>query len=224
VGSGREDAISADNDQHEYLGNLHGHGSLLVFNRWAEPKEGIVLRPQIWQIVGSQKASERLVISRPDTMRVEDVDAGRIAVYTRDGRIVLLRADGQRLASLRVGRGAADISLSGSQLALRRGRTIEIYAVERGKRVRMRTLRQLSSPPRLSGVQGNVAVYVAGIAIHVLRLVDGRDVVLRLGNEAGPADAALEPEGLYYSYNEAYAPKPGRIGFVPLRRLLARLG
>jgi hypothetical protein len=224
LGSGRQDAISADNDQDQDLGNLHGHGSLLVFNRWTEPKEGVVLRPQLWQIVGTQKASERLIVSRPDAMRVEDVDAGRIAVYTRAGRIVLLRADGQRIATFRVGRGAADISLSGSQLALRRGKTIEVYDVDRGKRVRMRTLRQLSSPPRLAGVQGKVAVYVAGIAIHLLRLADGRDVVLRLGNEAGPADAALEPEGLYYSYNEAYSGRPGRIGFVPLQRLLARLG
>jgi WD40-like Beta Propeller Repeat len=224
LGSGRQDDISADNDQDQYLGNLHGHGSLLVFNRWTEPKEGVVLRPQIWQIVGSRKASERLVVSRPDAIRVEDVDAGRIAVYTRDGRIVLLHADGQRIATFRVGRGAVDISLSGSQLSLRRGKTIEVYDVDRGKRVHVRTLRQLSAPLRLVGVQGKVAVYVAGIAIHLLRLADGRDVVLRLGNEAGPADAALEPEGLYYSYNEAYVPQPGRIGFVPRRRLLARLG
>jgi hypothetical protein len=64
---------------------------------------------------------------------------------------------------------------------------------------------------------------MAGIAIHVLRLSDGRDVVLRLPNEAGPGDAALVPQGLYYSYNQAYSARPGRIGFIPIEKLLAHL-
>jgi hypothetical protein len=47
--------------------------------------------------------------------------------------------------------------------------------------------------------------------------------VLRLPNEAGPADAALVPQGLYYSYNQAYSARPGRIGFIPIEKLLAHL-
>jgi len=156
-------------------------------------------------------------------MKVATVDDRRVVIYTREGRIVILQAGGARLTDFRLGRGASEFFLSGSELALRRGRTIEIYDVMRGKRVGSRVLHPPFDRLRLAGLRKNIAVYLSGIAIHVLRLSDGRDVVLRLPNEAGPADAALGPQGLYYSYNRAYSTRPGRIGFIPIGRLFARL-
>jgi len=221
--SRRQKDISADNDRNDYLGNLGGHGELLVFNRWKELRSGRVFRFQLWRITGHDAASARLIRSGPDAMKVATVDGRRVVIYTRDGRIVILQASAARLTDFRVGRGASEFFLSGSELGLRRGRTIEIYDVTRGKRVGSRVLHRPSNPLRLAGLRGSIAVYMAGIAIHVLRLSDGRDVVLRLPNEAGPADAALVPQGLYYSYNQAYSARPGRIGFIPIEKLLAHL-
>jgi hypothetical protein len=76
--------------------------------------------------------------------------------------------------------------------------------------------------PRLRDAEGNFAVYVAGVAIHVVRLGDGRDLALRIEREAGPADVQIEPQGLFYAYNEAYSEQPGRIAFVPFSQLRRR--
>ena len=67
----------------------------------------------------------------------------------------------------------------------------------------------------LHDAQGDLVVYSRGIAITLLGLSSGRSAELDLPNQAGPTDAALEADGLYYSYNVAHTPRPGRIAFVP---------
>ncbi len=67
----------------------------------------------------------------------------------------------------------------------------------------------------LEGASGNLAVFVAGAEIHVMRLSDGREIVLDLGpNAAGPALADFWAGGLFYAYNEAYTKHPGRVAVV----------
>jgi hypothetical protein len=82
----------------------------------------------------------------------------------------------------------------------------------------------VSGDIRLEDVDEGLAVYVAGLAIHVLRLSDGRDITLRLVDEGSEARAQLEPEGLFYAYNQAWTTRPGRLGFVPLREIERQLG
>jgi hypothetical protein len=53
----------------------------------------------------------------------------------------------------------------------------------------------------------------------VMKIKTGQDVVLSVPNEAGPVHARLTANGLVYSYNEAYARRPGVVGFVPRARL-----
>ena len=78
------------------------------------------------------------------------------------------------------------------------------------------------APITLEDAQGDLAVYTAGIAINLLRLSDGRDHVLTIADQGEPAHAALEPEGLYYSYNRSGSETPGRLAFVQLRQLEAK--
>jgi hypothetical protein len=75
--------------------------------------------------------------------------------------------------------------------------------------------------PTLAGVSGDLAVYVSGVAVHVLRLSTGRDVVLKLPSLGTDTDAELTQTGLFYAYNGAYTSRPGRVGFVTLRDLSA---
>jgi hypothetical protein len=71
---------------------------------------------------------------------------------------------------------------------------------------------------RLADYQAGIAVYVAGRAVHLLRLADRRDVAIRAPG-AGPVHAQLEPSGLFYSYSLARTAGRGRVAFVPLARL-----
>ena len=71
---------------------------------------------------------------------------------------------------------------------------------------------------RLADYQNGIVVYLAGRAVHLLRLSDRRDVAIRAPG-VGPVHAQLEPSGLFYSYSPAGSPGRGRIAFVPLGRL-----
>ena len=61
---------------------------------------------------------------------------------------------------------------------------------------------------RLEDVHGNLAVYVLRNEVHLLRLTDGRDVVIRRP-VGGPVEAQLEATGLSLSAGR-------RVAFVPL--------
>jgi hypothetical protein len=69
---------------------------------------------------------------------------------------------------------------------------------------------------RLGGVEREIAVYVAGVAVHLLRLTDGRDVVVDLRTAAEPVYARLTSAGLFYSYTDPRRRPAGRAVFVPL--------
>jgi hypothetical protein len=78
--------------------------------------------------------------------------------------------------------------------------------------------------PELEAAQGDLAAYVVGAAVHVLRLSDGREIVVDTPNATDPAFARFVPSGLFYAFNESYAKRPGRLVFVPrpeLERALA---
>jgi hypothetical protein len=59
---------------------------------------------------------------------------------------------------------------------------------------------------------------------HLIRLSDGRDLVLDIENQAGPSHAELEPAGLFDSWNEACTSKPGRLAFVPWEDVVGAFG
>jgi hypothetical protein len=68
--------------------------------------------------------------------------------------------------------------------------------------------------PELEDAQGDLAAYVVGAAIHVLRFSDGREIVIDTPNATEPVFARFVPGGLFYSFNESYHKRPGRLVFV----------
>jgi hypothetical protein len=106
---------------------------------------------------------------------------------------------------------------------VQRGTTLDTYDTATGAHTRTRSLAADEGPTFLLDVQGDLAVYATGGAVHLLRLSSGRDVALRLPGAAPTLDAHLEPAGLFVSWNTMYNRRLGRVGFVPLRVVNARL-
>ena len=88
------------------------------------------------------------------------------------------------------------------------------YDTDTGKRLATRPIGAGS----LVDLQGDIAIYIAGRRIHLLRLSDGRNVSIR-PRGSGPVLAAIESAGLYYAFNVAGSKRPGRVTFLPLDRL-----
>ena len=68
---------------------------------------------------------------------------------------------------------------------------------------------------RLADLQGKLAVYVHGRTIHVLRVTDGKDIVIRRA-ASGPVHAELDATGLSYTSGR-------RIFFIPRWEIDRRL-
>jgi hypothetical protein len=68
---------------------------------------------------------------------------------------------------------------------------------------------------RLADLQGDLAVYIDGRDVHVLRVSDGTDVVVRRP-AVGPVHAQLESSGLFYSAGR-------NVFFIPRSELNRRL-
>jgi hypothetical protein len=210
------------------LGHLAGDGSLLVYNTWTanygpsgSGRPRIISRPTLWRVVDGR--TKVLVTSGEDARDVVAVDAGRIAVLRPDGTFVILDEQGGRLSAFDLDTtGLAGLRLTGSRLVVLRRTAIEVYDLVSGALEHRWPTVRTRGQVRLEDADGGFAVYTVGIAIHLLRLSDGRDRALSIPKEAGPAHADLEPEGLYYSYSETGSAKPGRVAFVPLRHVTAR--
>ena len=56
----------------------------------------------------------------------------------------------------------------------------------------------------------------------LVRIVNGRRVVVTRGDAATLVGGRLTEAGLFYAYNAGSGSLPGRIGFEPMGKLLAR--
>jgi hypothetical protein len=221
---GDVETIAQVYNRDDAVGDLTGDGSLLVYNSWAPAR--------LWRIVDGVG---KLVTRGPDAADVVAVDNGRIAVLRADGTLAILDEKGRELSAFHLGGTAGNqaIRLTGSQLVVLRGAQIESnlylgdspFAVLRSGQIQVRDARSGAvekrwpvsdryGPVTLDGARNGFAVYTEGIVIHLLRLSDGRDRVLSIPGEEGPAVAGLEPDGLYYAFNQAGARTPGRVCFV----------
>jgi TolB protein len=205
------------------LGNLAGDDGLLVYNTW---QDGAT--EKLWRIDGAGKTLIARGVKAGDVVAV---DAGRIATRRADGTTAILNRAGKTLSTFKVPTVSRDdegkpiVRLAGSRLLVLVGNVLDVRDTENGSLERHWRLADADGPLSLEGAQGNLVVYTEGIAVHLLRLTDGRDVLLNLPGEEGPAYAALEPDGLYYSYNQRRSTTRGRVGFVSsaaLRRLLGK--
>jgi hypothetical protein len=221
------------------LGKLAGQGSLVAFTSEAYEWTGTdvrVVAKRLWRVDGTRRRSLLAGLGLGDPV---DVDGGRIAlqggragaaVVDRDGR----RLDHLRVPELRTPRRAffwlqRRLVLTGSRAAVLAGGQLRVYDVRSGRRV---ASWPLAKPPQeLAGAAAGLVVFVRGRSVHVVRLRDGREAVFEVPAHRIPGAnpgtkrvyAEISPSGLYYSYNLARGRYPGRVVFVPLARVVARL-
>jgi len=231
----------------DYVGNLVGDGSLLAYNAWhvcsavpvggeddlatcTEPAPGNheVLdfsKQQLLEVVGKNGVE---IASAPDTvnakrtsLEIVSVDAGRIATQAPGGEVTLYSSEGDVVTQIAVPAGSfAGSALQGSQLVTLRDGDLELYDVSSGE---LTTTIPLAAGAVLRDLQDDLAVYIVGRKVHVLRLSDGADIVYSPPGK-GAVDAQIESPGLFYSYSFPSGLDHGRIAFVRFAKVLQKLG
>jgi Tol biopolymer transport system component len=201
------------------VGDLVGHGDLLVFDTWTEscPQPSYpspcAIAPKrngrLWRLQGGHATQ---IASSAGALTPLAVDGERILVDHGDGTLSILNPDGTPIQTLKI--ETADFlsaKLQGDDLVVLTHSSMQDYDANTGALRHEWPLAEGS--PRLEDLQDGIAVYVAGDYIYLQRLSDGHSLALpALGHEP---HAQLEPAGLYYSYNTDDATYPGRVVFVP---------
>jgi hypothetical protein len=152
------------------------------------------------------------------------VDAGRVLTVQPHGVVSLLSTDGRVLRTWKAGANVDAAVLQGRTVVVQRGASVVAYDSGTGAKRATRLLASDEGTAKILDVQGGLAVYATGGAIHLLRLSDGRDRALALPQAAPPLDARLDPKGLFVTWNRMYDHRPGRVAFVPLRAIEQALG
>jgi hypothetical protein len=202
-----------------FLGGLAADGGTVAFDVASAGNrvsgEFRIRRTRIWKATGARKT---LVQTFGGSATVASLDAGRIAVLRSTRAVdVLSPAGGSSTFTFRgVVLGAA---LAGPRLVVLEGRRLIVVDLPSGTRTSWPVRRGYGPAPELEDVQGNVAAYAVGATVHVLRLSDGHEIVIDTPNATGPVFARFVPAGLFYSYNESYSARPGRLAFATKRQL-----
>jgi Tol biopolymer transport system component len=169
-------------------------------------------RTRVWKATGGRVA---IVHTFRGVATVMSLDAGRIAVL-RGGKTLSVLSPGGGIRTYALGGSRVlGAALDGSRLVVLRSTRLTVLDLETGRRSAGWPVRRAFGPaPEFEDAHGDLAAYVAGAALHVLRLSDGREIVVDTPNAAEPVFARFVPSGLFYSFNEAYAKRPGRVAFV----------
>jgi Tol biopolymer transport system component len=186
-----------------------GSGSLMIFSTGRK----------IWRLDGRQK---HLVRIERTVVWPRSVDAGRALLELKDGSLAAIGANGRLIRRFRFAQRPLAAELTGENLvvvgAMQGAPRLQLYRLSDSKRVR--SWPTTGDTPDLQSARGRFAVYVVGIAIHLIDLLTGDVVILRFPQQAGTTNARLVPAGLVYSYGEAYSERPGRLGIIPMAALV----
>jgi WD40 repeat protein len=194
--------------QYSFVDQLDRSGVLLTFANGRN----------VWKVAGARAT---LVRRMPD-LRFVRSDAHRIAVLGKGGILWLLRPNGTVVRRYRLGsEPIEDFAFAGNSVVTIARETIRIYDATTGRLRNNWPVGRGGHRRALEDIRAGMLVYVSGIALHVMKINTGQDIVLGLPNEAGPVHARLTATGLVYSYNQAYAIRPGVVGFVPRSALNA---
>ena len=190
---------------------LAGSGSLLVCNRDGSGD-------RLYRIdTSSAKPRMRLITKH---LLVADVNQDRIVGWRGTLALVTVRANGRVLATAPFDRSrTTSVQLDGKRLFTTSGTTLSLSDLQGRPEPTWTLADEGGPPPELTGVVGDLAVYISGVAIHLLQLSTGRDVPLSLPNQGPQLDVDLTSAGLFYVYDAPRSTKPGRMGFVPLGEL-----
>ncbi len=198
-----------------FLGGIVADRGELAFDVQFAGKPGRhefrIRRTSVWRATRSRRT---IVRTFPGRATVASFDAGRIAVLREDKAVSVL-SPGGGVHTFTFGRsrilGAA---LDGPRLVVLQSRQLTMLDLGRGRRTVWPVRRGFGPAPELEDTQGGLVAYVVGVAIHILRLFDGREIVVDTPKATEPVFARFVPSGLFYSFNESYASRPGRLVFV----------
>ena len=179
-------------------------------------------RSRIWESRGGRTKLVRTFGGEADLLSLDD---GRLAIepvpcgsarYCRFGTTVRVFSPAGRIRTFTLdGRPVLDAVLDGPRLVVLQRKQLTVFDLGSGHRRATWPVRLgFNSGAELEDAAGELALYVVGAAIHVLRLSDGRDVVIDTPNATEPVFARLVPNGLFYAFNVAYVKRPGRLAFV----------
>jgi hypothetical protein len=145
------------------------------------------------------------------------VDAGRIAVL-RTGDVALYSTSGKLLQTVHPTSAQAAGLSRNNLVVLTAARKLELFNAKTGSLRKTFSLRGTTQPRNLD-VQGNVAIYTTGSAVHAVNLSNGKDRVVAQ-HRGGPLFAQIDGAGLVHASN-GYAPGKGTIVFVPFASVAA---
>jgi hypothetical protein len=158
----------------------------------------------IWRLDGKTKRKLRTYRSRAV---LAAVDRGRLLV-DRPTSLDVLSANGSVVATLRRAHAGGAVLRNG-RVATISGRRLVISRIDGGSTV----TRTVAPTAHLEDLDGGLVLYSVDTKLHLFRVADGRDVVLRLRRQFGYVHARLWRGSLFYAYNEQSS-KPGHAGYV----------
>jgi hypothetical protein len=159
----------------------------------------------IWQF---DQRTKRMLHTYAVRAIVLGVDRGRILI-DRPHALDVLSHSGAVVATLRRPHEGGAV-IRDARVATINGRRLVVTGIE-GKRAAVRTV---AAGAHLDDLEGGYVLYSVETRLHLLRLSDGKDVVLRLRNQFGYVHARLWGGALFYSYNQRGGSKPGHAGYV----------
>lgn len=198
----------------DWIGGLVGDGTDLLVNRWRTDGDGAVVDGSLDAV---RARGLRTVVRGPEAVRASSVDAGRVAVLRRDGKVALYSSKGASLRTLAPA-SVRELALRTDMLVvLTKAKTLEIYNANTGTFVRSWPV---AAGARHLDVHSGVAIYAVGKDLHGLRLATGRDVVL-VSTRRAIVGAEVEAPGVVYAFNTVRGGKAvGNLAYLPMRRVV----
>jgi hypothetical protein len=227
-----------------WIAGAVGSGSTLAVSTWWSGRDGTCTAQKLSLITPT---GLRQIVTGPGAIVAASTDGGHIAVLRSEEAwpgyaptpiptVGIYSTSGKLLREIAPS-SADEVALSGKQLVvLTETKTLEVYDWTTG--TLLHTWPVATDTPNLRpghlATFGQIAVYSVGYSaarrLHVMRLTTGKDVVLAIGKGAGyyARDAALSPLGLVYAINyhehgRLSAPQRGKLVFVPMAKLLAKV-
>ena len=197
-------------------GNLYGDGALVVFQTTRGKRHPTTL----WQVVADPKPRIKRLAERPFNDYIRAVDGGKILLRESARTLTLLDARARPIRSLHIRTGPYDhVFLTGDTLVVFdpiQSDSISVFDARSG-RLRHRW-RLAGDAPWVESVRGDLAAYVSGIALHLLRLDTGVDRIVALPRVGARPSAALSRRGLFVGYSAINSLRPGRLLLLRIRR------
>jgi hypothetical protein len=137
-----------------------------------------------------------------------------------DESVAFYSAAGKLLLTVDTPADTEAVALQGKGLLVStKTRQLELYNAHTGA-LRKTFIAHGTRQPRNLDVQGNVAIYTMGSALHVVNLSTGKDSVIRQ-LRGGPVLADIDSVGLVYAANRFNYGTGTRLAFVPFAGVAA---